>query len=118
MLGKITAAAIAVAFSAGLAFADDPAGRYRVSGTNPGNGSKYSGSVLVERTGDTYRVTWDIGNTTFVGTGIGNDKGFAVAYRAGNQTGIAIYGSDGPDWKGVWTYANGREVGSELWTRR
>jgi hypothetical protein len=32
----------------------DPAGTYRVSGTNPGNGSTYSGTVTVKRNGDTF----------------------------------------------------------------
>jgi hypothetical protein len=36
------------------------------------------------------RVTWDIGGQTFVGTGIGSEKGLAVSYRSGNQTGLAI----------------------------
>jgi hypothetical protein len=101
-----------------LAFAGDPVGRYRVLGSNPGNGAKYSGTVSVERTGDTFRVTWDIGNQTYVGTGIGNDEGFAVAYRSGRQTGIAIYSARGSGWEGVWTYSDGRTVGGEAWTRR
>jgi hypothetical protein len=56
MLGKLSAAALLV-LSTVLAAAGDPAGRYRVLGSNPGNGVKYSGTVAVERTGDTLRVT-------------------------------------------------------------
>ena len=78
----------------------------------------YSGTVTVERTGETFRVTWDIGNQTYVGTGIGSEKGIAVTYRSGNQTGLAIYGANGDNWEGVWTYTGGREVGGEAWTRR
>ena len=73
-----------------MAFAGDPVGRYSVVGTNPGNKARYSGTVRVERTGETFRVTWDIGSQTFVGTGIGSEKGFAVTYRSGIQTGLAI----------------------------
>ena len=65
-------------------------GRYRVVGSNPGSGT----------------------------TGTGSDKGFAVAYRSGNQTGIAIYGAKGEDWEGVWTYTGGRDIGGEAWIRR
>ena len=61
--------------------------------------------MTVERTGDTYRVTWDIGGQTFVGTGIGSDNGFAVSYRSGSQTGLAIYGANGDNWEGVWTFS-------------
>ena len=100
------------------AFAGDPAGTYSVAGSNRGGRGRYSGTVTVERTGDTFRVTWDIGNQTYVGTGIGSEKGLAVSYRSGNQTGLAIYGANGNNWEGVWTYTGGREVGGEAWTRR
>jgi hypothetical protein len=100
------------------AWAGDPAGSYNVTGSNPGGRGGYSGTVTVERTGDTFRVTWDIGNQTYVGTGIGSEKGIAVTYRSGNQTGLAIYGANGENWEGVWTYTGGREVGGEAWTRR
>ena len=48
-------------------------------------------------------MTWDIGSQTFVGTGIGSEKGLAVTYRSGSQTGLAIYGANGDNWEGVWT---------------
>jgi hypothetical protein len=116
----IFAAAFVAAGLAGLpsALAGDPAGNYSVVGSNPGGKGRYSGTVEVERTGDTFRVTWDIGGQTFVGTGIGSDKGFAVTYRSGNQTGLAIYGAKGNDWEGVWTFTGGKEIGGEAWTRR
>lgn len=117
MIGKTALAVAAVAFSITCAFAD-PVGRYSVAGSNPGNGGKYSGTVIVERTGETYRVTWSIAGQTYVGTGIGNDKGLAVAYSAAGQTGVAIYGANGDGWEGAWTYANGRSIGGEVWTRR
>jgi hypothetical protein len=53
----LSAAALLV-LSTVLAAAADPAGRYRVLGSNPGNGAKYSGTVTVERTVDTFRVTY------------------------------------------------------------
>jgi hypothetical protein len=118
MLPRLTLVVVAIGMSVVVACADDPVGRYTVQGTNPGNGSAYSGTVVVERTGDTFRVTWDIGRQTFVGTGIGSDEGLAVVYRSGNQTGLATYDAKGPDWEGSWTYTGGREVGTEFWTRR
>ena len=109
--------AAALLFSVTAAFAD-PTGRYHVDGTNPGSGGTYSGTVSVERTGQTYRVVWVIGGQRFIGTGIGNKDFLAVSYRSGNQTGLALYGPDGDDWTGVWTYAGGNQMGSEHWTRR
>jgi hypothetical protein len=118
MARKFGAMIAVLVMSTTLAWAGDPVGRYSVSGSNPGGKGQYSGTVVVERTGETFRVTWDIGRQTFVGTGIGNDKGLAVTYRSGNQTGLAIYGGKGDNWEGVWTYTGGHDVGGEVWTRR
>jgi len=118
MVLKFAVTALVLFLSGVLAFAGEPAGRYDVVGSNPGGKGRYSGTVTVERTGDTFRVTCDVGGQTFVGTGLGNDKGFAVTYRSGSQTGIAIYGSKGDNWEGAWTFAGGKEIGGEAWTRR
>ena len=67
MLRKLIVIAVLVAggmIDCSLAFAGDPAGTYNVVGSNPGGRGRYSGTVTVERTGDTFRVTWDIGNQT------------------------------------------------------
>ena len=101
-----------------IARAADPVGTYSVEGSNPGSGSKYSGVVAVEKTGETYRVVWVVGGQRYVGTGIGDKNFIAVSYRSGRDTGLALYGADGSNWSGVWTYAGGREVGSEVWKRR
>ena len=93
----------------------DPVGRYTIAGTNPGDNSRYTGSVAVTRTGDTYRVIWVIGGQQYEGTGIGNKDFLAVSYRSGNQTGLALYSASGNSWRGIWAYANGRQLGSETW---
>jgi hypothetical protein len=41
-----------------------------------------------------------------------------VSYRSGNDTGLALYGADGGNWTGIWTYAGGRQVGPEAWKRQ
>jgi hypothetical protein len=61
LLALIAAAFI---FSATAAFAD-PVGKYDVEGTNPGSDKTYSGTVSVERTGQTYKIVWDIGGTRY-----------------------------------------------------
>src|SRR6516164_7244606 len=83
------------------AFAADPVGTYHIEGHNP-SGSTYEGSVTVTKTGDTYRVVWDIGGTKYEGTAIGDKDFMAVTYRSGDSTGLALYGEDGGNWKGVW----------------
>jgi|ERR1051325_6578545 len=106
----------AVALMGGAALAD-PAGKYDVKGTNP-SGTTYSGTVSVQQTGDTFKVTWNIGGTQYTGTGIGNDEFLAVSYTSGGNTGLALYGEQGDEWKGVWTYAGGTKIGTEVWTRQ
>lgn len=101
------------------AFAADPVGRYFVQGTNPGSSSRYDGSVSVERTGQTYRVVWVVGNRRYVGTGIGDENFIAVSYKSNRgDTGLALYGASGNNWTGVWAYAGSREIGSEVWQRQ
>ncbi len=115
---RFLAIVTALLISTAAAFAADPVGSYNVTGTNPGNGSHYRGTVSVTRTGDTYRVVWVVGGTRYVGTGLGDKNFLAVSYRSGNDTGLALYGSDGGNWEGVWTYAGGRQIGSEIWKRK
>jgi hypothetical protein len=109
--------AAALLLSAATALAADPVGKYSVEGANPGGGGKYSGTVSIEKTGETYRVIWIVGSTRYVGTGIGDKDFLAVSYKSGTDTGLALYGADGGNWAGVWTYAGGRQMGSEVWKR-
>jgi hypothetical protein len=104
-------------YGVACAFAADPVGSYSVEGTNPTGGGSYSGTVEVEKTGDTYRVTWVVGGTRYIGTGIGDKNFIAVSYRSGDDTGLALYGADGGNWHGIWTYAGGRRIGTEIWNR-
>ena len=112
-------AAAACLVAATSAFADALEGRFRVQGSDPGTGQTYTGTVAVEKTGEvTYRVVWQIGDTRYVGTGIGSPNGLAVSYKAGSETGIAIYSQDGDKFAGYWTYAGGKTVGQETWSAR
>jgi hypothetical protein len=92
-------------------------GRYVVDGLNP-DGTTYEGGATVEKTGDTYRVTWVVGSTRFIGTGIGSDEALAITYRAGNNTGVALLFKEGGSYQVVWTYAGGTAIGAERWRRR
>lgn len=114
----MTLAAAILLLSSGLAFAD-PVGHYAVAGANPGGDGKYSGEVTVEKTGDTYKVVWHVGDDTFIGTGIGAKDFTAISYKSGKDTGLALYAeqSDG-SWEGYWTYAGGTQIGTERWIKK
>jgi hypothetical protein len=115
---RLALAATFLLLSCGVALAD-PVGHYAVAGANPGGDGKYSGDVSIEKTGDTYKVVWHVGNDTYVGTGIGSKDFIAVSYKSGNDTGLALYAeqSDG-SWAGYWTYAGGTKIGTERWVRQ
>ena len=109
--------ALAALLLTSLAAFADPSGRYDVAGKNP-NGTGYFGTATVARTGQTYSVVWAIGSTRFFGTAVGTDKFFAVSYRAGDKTGVALYVASGRNWEGIWTFTGGHETGTEVWERR
>ncbi len=109
----------------------EPSGFFDVDGS--GDGSNYSGTVRVTRTGSTYDVQWTIAGEKFVGTGLGakftgdrfemgpaspDDTAISVGYASKNSFGIAMY-FEQPDgtWQGVWTYGGARKVNKETWTR-
>ena len=103
IIGTLLALVLTVASS--LA---DPAGTYRVSGTNPGNGSTYSGTVTVKRNGDTF----------LLGVGIGKDDFLAVSYRSGDSIGIAFFRADeNSGWEGIWAPLGSQTLGTEKWIR-
>ena len=95
----------------------NPEGTYEVSGTNPGNGSTYSGRVTVQRTEETFVVVWIVASSRQVGIGVGKDDFLAVSYRSGNSIGIAVYRPDGEGWRGIWAPAGSQDLGTEIWTR-
>jgi len=108
-----------VLFGVTAAQATEPVGSYSDVGTDPsGKGGTYSGTVTVEKTGQTYKVVWVIGGTRYIGTGIGNKDFLAVSYISNNQTGLALYAPDGDGWTGVWTYIGGTAMGTDRWTRK
>jgi hypothetical protein len=96
----------------------DPVGKYAVKGKDAKSAAPYAGTVVVERTGDTYRIVWDIEGTTYVGTGIGSKDFIAISYKSKDSSGIALYGADGAGWRGIWAYTGSKDLGTEEWTRQ
>lgn len=109
--------AAALLWSVATAFAADPSGTYDVHGTSP-DGSTYSGTATIRQTGQTFKMIWTIGSDKYTGTAIGNRDFLAVSYTSGSESGLALYGADGGNWKGIWTYAGGTRIGSETLKRQ
>ena len=113
---RLVAALIALVLSTSATLAD-PVGTYEMSGTNPGTGSKYSGTVMVQRTGDTFRVTVTTTGRRFVGIGIGKSDYLAVSYALGNNIGVAVYTETENGWSGIWAPGGSPVLGTESWKR-
>lgn len=127
-------AAIVILSLAGSPAYADPTGSYDVVGQNPDSGGEYQGTVRVSRTGQTYRVVWNIAGTKYVGTGLGavfengnfrigvagsNDQALSVGYVSGRTFGMAFYiRRDDGTWDGVWTYGGSDRVVRETWFPR
>ena len=93
-------------------------GTYSVDGTNP-NGSKYTGTVVVEATGDTYLVTWTVGGSNSVGRGVFLGSTMAVGGVLGNGGFVFAMSPKDGKLQGVWAdMQNGTKLGSEIWTRK
>ena len=134
MKRRLSAAFALVALSSSAAALANPVGSYDVVGRNPDSGSEYRGRVTVSRTGETYKVVWNIGGTRYVGTGLGAvmengtfrigaansaDTLISVGYVSGNSFGMAFYiEQDDGSWEGVWTYGGSGRVATEQWYRR
>jgi hypothetical protein len=116
----LSALLLSVFLSVSLAFAD-PGGTYDVEGSGPGGSTTYRGTVEVTRTGETYRITWTIGEEIYTGTAIGNDDVLSIAYASADsaQHGLAVYSREqGGDWAGLWTPSGGTTLAKERWRRR
>lgn len=104
-----------------------PTGTYTCTGTDASNKSDYIGELIISQTGDTYSFKWyetkgdKFNGTGILNTGIANkdSKGILAAefWSPGNEkkSGLIIYQiqSDG-GLVGSWTWADKKEVGSEI----
>jgi hypothetical protein len=91
------------------------AGVYAVTGTNPGGKGAYKGIATIVKSGDNYRIHWEVG-TTYDGIGKLNGKVFTVEWGTSTaNVGTVTYNLQ-PDGslKGTWFVAkNPSELGTE-----
>lgn len=85
-------------------------GRYRVEGISP-DGGRYLGTAVIERTGNHYRVSWNLANQMFSGTGTLSGNAFAVTWTgtsAGGTVTYTLYPNGA--LHGTWAGGRGRET--------
>jgi hypothetical protein len=85
-----------------------PGGHYVVSGLNP-NGSRYSGTLDVTASGDSYQFAWITGASQF--QGVGTLAGNILTVNWGSNTTPIIYAvADDGSLHGLWADGHGEEV--------
>lgn len=103
------------------ATAADVDGEYIIEGRDPGGGARYKGQVLVVKEDSTYSVIWKIQNQVLYGTGILQNKTFAVTYLnygPASAPGLALYDvSDDGTLTGRFTMLGAKSTGVEAWIR-
>jgi hypothetical protein len=107
LLVSAVLAAVAVAFTPlALGAPANLAGTYACVGDN-GNGSKYKGTVKIDKTGPTYRLQWTIGTSTHFGVGfVENGRlccSWAVIINDKLANGAVVYAINGNKLAGRWT---------------
>ena len=94
------------------------AGAYWVNGTNPGGKGAYKGIATIIKSGDSYRIHWEVG-TTYDGVGKLNAGVLKVEWgNATENVGTVTYNVQ-PDGilKGTWFVAkNPTDLGTETLT--
>lgn len=103
------------------AVAADVDGEYIIEGREPGGGSRYKGQVLVVKEDAVYSVVWKIQNQVLYGTGILQNKTFAVTYLnygPASAPGLALYDvADDGTLTGKFTMLGAKSTGVEAWIR-
>ncbi len=93
-------------------------GSYWVQGTNPGGKGAYKGVATIIKSGDSYRIHWEVGTTY---DGVGKLNGSVLTVEWGNSkenVGTVTYNLQ-PDGtlKGTWSVArNPTDLGTEILT--
>jgi uncharacterized caspase-like protein len=84
-----------------------PQGRYRVEGRNP-DGSQYSGSLAISRQGGGYLFNWNVGNSSYRGSG--RQDGNIITVNWGSATPIVYALAADGSLRGLWSAGKGEEV--------
>lgn len=93
-------------------------GVYRVKGLDLA-GQAYQGMLTVERTGEVYRLTWQLPEGQLIGIGVLHDTVLAASWGGTTGTGIVAYTVlPGGVLEGVWTFSGSEQTGTERATRQ
>ena len=99
----------------------DGTGTFRiVKGTTPGSSGQYRGEVRIEKTGDTYTMTWKIAGSTHRGVGLMVGDSLVAGWTPRRDVGVVAYriSDGGAKLEGVWAPLGATQLGTEVLSRR
>ena len=102
------------------AFAGGIEGIYDCKGINPGGAGAYEGTVSIIENNDIYKVTWTLGSSVYLGTGLLINDMLSVGYSDSSKSwfGVIVYSVKGNKLKGKWITLGNEKAGTETLTRR
>lgn len=78
-------------------------GTYAVSGAGD-QGRRYTGTVSIEQTGQTYHVRWQLDNgEAYDGVGVASGAILSVGWQVGESAGVAVYDFGAQRVVGRWS---------------
>src|SRR5262245_34745122 len=97
MIRVISGLLLAAVLFIGAPALAQPVGNFAVTGDG------YSGTATVTQTGQTFNVTWQLGNERYRGVGIFQGGLLSIAYTGQGHTGVVVYREASPGvWEGVY----------------
>ena len=91
-------------------------GNYDVAGKNP-DGSAYKGKLMLQKTGNTFQVQWNVGGMTYNGVGFISGNNLIVGFGFGQSFGTVEYSMAGNKAQGRWAMGGGSAMGIENITK-
>ncbi|GAB3690926.1 hypothetical protein GCM10027592_08570 [Spirosoma flavus] len=87
-------------------------GQYDVTGTNP-DGGAYRGKLMMQKTGRTVQVQWNVANQTYNGVGFQSGDYLVIGYGFGQAFGVVEYAMRNDRANGRWAMGGGTDLGAE-----
>ena len=91
-------------------------GNYTIAKGANANGSRYGGTVVISKSGNSYQLNWLLADSgeQYSGVGILRDNILSVGWGSGNSVGVVSYKVEGDTLNGTWTIAPGGRLGIEV----
>ncbi len=90
-------------------------GIFKITKGVEANGQNYTGTVSMEKQGDTYKMVWKVGTATYTGVGIRVGDSLIAGWTTGKDVGVVFYELNAARtvMEGQWTGLGATKLGTE-----